>query len=78
MISRLPGRGLGTSETRASKHRRLRPELHFIETGDRVGGPGDEADGEQLPVRWLPSRIGCEVATCEQEIDRVRECSCCV
>ena len=53
--------------------RRLRPEPRAAELGDRVGPPGDHADGDRLPVRWLPGRIAPEARIGEEPVHEAGE-----
>ena len=71
--SRSPGRGFATSETRRSKRVVSDQSRAAAELGDRVRPPGDDADGDRLPVRRLPDRVPPEVRIGEQPVDEAGE-----
>ena len=73
MMIRSPGRGsrhLGDAQV---EPRRLRPEPRAAELGDRIGPPGDDADGDRLPRRRLVDRVAPEVRIGEQPVDEAGE-----
>ena len=69
-VARPRVRHLGDAEV---EPRRLRPEPPAAELGDRVGPPGDDADGDRLPVRRLLGRVAPEVRIGEQPVDEAGE-----
>ena len=69
-VARPRVRHLGDADVEA---RRLRPEPRAAELGDGVRPPGDDADGDRLPVRRLLGRVPPEVRIGEQPVDEAGE-----